>query len=126
MHLNQLYGIFGRKHDLLETINIYIDELSEFIATRVIKSIVPVNDKIITMLMHKNIKDDLILDLNSELDINLTNHYYLVKANVATSSAVTAYARIQMISFKTEGSGVYTDTESEFSGNKLNDKFIGS
>jgi len=48
MHLNQLYGIFGRKHDLLEIINIYIEELDEFIATRVIKSIVPVNDKIIT------------------------------------------------------------------------------
>jgi len=45
MHLNQLYGIFGRKHDLLETINIYTEDLEEFIATRVIKAIGPVNDK---------------------------------------------------------------------------------
>ena len=126
MHLNQLYGIFGRKHDLLETINIYTEDLEEFIATRVIKAIVPVNDKIITLLMHKNIKDELILDLNSELDINLRNHYSLVKANVAISSAVTAYARIHMISFKTDGSSVYTDTDSVFSGNKLNGNFIGS
>jgi hypothetical protein len=79
---------------LLETINIYIEDLDEFIATRVIKSIVPVNDKIITLLMHKNIKDELILDLNSELDINLSKNYSLVKANVAISSAVKAYARI--------------------------------
>ena len=126
MHLNQLYGIFGRKHDLLETINIYTEELEEFIATRVIKVIVPVSDKIITLLMHKNIKDQLILDLNSELDINLKDHYSLVKANVAISSAVTAYARIQMISFKTDGSCVYTDTDSVFSCNKLNGNFIGS
>jgi hypothetical protein len=128
MHLNQLYGIFGRKHDLLETINIYTEDLEEFIATRVIKAIVPVNDKIITLLMHKNIKDQLILDLNSELDINLKNSYSLVlkEANVAISSAVTAYARIHMISFKTDGSCVYTDTDSVFSCNKLNGNFIGS
>jgi hypothetical protein len=129
MHLNQLYGIFGRKHDLLETINIYTEDLEEFIATRVIKEIVPVNDKNFTLLMHKNIKDELILDLNSELDINLRNHYSLVleEANVSIASpgGVTAYARIHMISFKTDGSCVYTDTDSVFSGNKLNGNFIG-
>ena len=100
MHLNQLYGIFGRKHDLLETRNIYLEDLEEFLGTRVIKSIVIINDKVVTLLMHKNVIDDLILELNSELDINLTNHYSLVKSNVAIASAVTAYARIHMISFK--------------------------
>jgi len=54
MHLNQLYGIFGRKHDLLETRNVYID-LEEFICTRVIKSIITINDRVFTLLMHKNI-----------------------------------------------------------------------
>ena len=100
MHLNQLYGIFGRKHDLLETRNIYLEDLEEFLGTRVIKSIVIINDKVVTLLMHKNVIDDLILELNSELDINLTNHYSLVKSNVTIASAVTAYARIHMISFK--------------------------
>jgi hypothetical protein len=85
-----------------------------------------VNDQIITLLMHKNIKDELILDLNSELDIKLSNHYSVVKANVAISTAVTAYARIHMIYFKTDGSFVYTYTDSVFSSNKLNDKFLGS
>jgi hypothetical protein len=126
MHLNQLYGIFGRKHDLLETRNIYIEDLDEFIGTRVRKSIVPINDKIITLLMHKNIKDELILELNSELDIKLSNQYSLVKANVAISSAVAAYARIHMISLKIDGSCIYSDTDSVFSGNKLDAKFIGS
>jgi DNA polymerase type B, organellar and viral len=126
MHLNQLYGIFGRKHDLLETRNIYIEDLDEFISTRVIKAIVPINDKIITLLMHKNIKDDLILELNSELDIKLSNHYSLVKANVAIASAVTSYARIHMIPFKIDGSCLYSDTDSVFTTQKLEDKFIGS
>ncbi len=126
MHLNQLYGIFGRKHDLLETRNIYIEDLDEFLGTRVIKSIVAINSEIVTLLMHKNIIDDLILELNSELDINLTNHYSLVKSNVAIASAVTAYARIHMIGFKTDGSCVYTDTDSVFIANKLADKFVGN
>ena len=126
MHLNQLYGIFGRKHDLLETRNIYMEDLNEFICTRLIKAIVPINEKIITLLMHKNIKDDLIQELNSELDINLSNNYSLVKANVAISSAVTAYARIHMIAFKIDGSCVYSDTDSVFTCNKLEAKFVGS
>lgn len=77
--------------------------------------------------MHKNIKDELILELNSELDINikLSNQYSLVKANVAISSAVTAYARIHMISFKIGGSCIYSDTDSIFTTKKLEDKFIG-
>jgi hypothetical protein len=76
--------------------------------------------------MHKNIKDDLILELNSELNINLANQYSLVKANVAISSAVTAYARIHMIKFKISGCCVYTDTDSVFTSEKLENKFIGS
>jgi DNA polymerase type B, organellar and viral len=32
MHLNQLYGIFGRRHDLLETINIYKEDLEIYIS----------------------------------------------------------------------------------------------
>jgi hypothetical protein len=126
MHLNQLYGIFGRKHELLETRNIYIENLDEFFATRLLKTIVPINDKIITLLTHTNIRDELILELNSELDIKLSNSYSLVKANVAKSNAVTAYARLHMIPFQMDGFCVYSDTESVFTGKKLDSKFIGS
>jgi hypothetical protein len=75
--------------------------------------------------MHKNIKDELALELNSELDIKLSNPYSLVKANVAISSAVTAYGRIHMMSFKMDGSCVYTDTDSVFVCNKLESNLIG-
>ena len=125
MHLNTLYGIFGRRHDLLETINIYKENLDEFMCTRVIKSIIPINDEIIALLMHKNINDSLIRKLNVELDMNLSDYYYLVKANVALASAVTSYSRIHMIPFKANGLTVYTDTDSIFTTKKLDLKFLG-
>jgi hypothetical protein len=39
MHLNQLYGIFGRKQELIQTINIYRDELPKYLTNKIIKSI---------------------------------------------------------------------------------------
>jgi hypothetical protein len=126
MHLNALYGIFGRKHDLLETRNIYKKDLDAYTLTKVIKAIIPINDEIVTLLMHSNIKDDLTQELNSELEINLNNQYYLVKANVAIASAVTYYARIHMIPFKIDGFCVYSDTDSVFNTKKWDAKFIGS
>lgn len=77
MHLNALYSIFGRKHDLLETKNIYKKDLDAYTLTKVIKTIIPINDEIITLLMHSNIIviDDFTQELNSELDINLNNQY---------------------------------------------------
>jgi hypothetical protein len=75
--------------------------------------------------MHSNIKDDLIKELNSELDIKLNNYYSLVKANVAIASAVTSYSRIHMIPFKVDGSCVYSDTDSVFLIKNLDSRFIG-
>jgi DNA polymerase type B, organellar and viral len=125
MHLNQLYGIFGRRHDLLETINIYKEDLEIYISSRIIKTIIPINDEIVALLMHKNINDHLIKELNSELDLQLSNYHYLVNANVALASAVTSYARIHMIDFKVDGFCVYSDTDSIFTTNKLDDKYLG-
>jgi len=126
MHLNALYGIFGRKHDLLETRNIYKKDLDAYTLTKVIKAIIPINDEIVTLLMHSNIKDGLTQELNSELEINLNNQYSLVKANVAIASTVTSYAIIHMIPLKIDGFFVYSDTDSVFTTKKLEDKFIGS
>jgi DNA polymerase type B, organellar and viral len=125
MHLNQLYGIFGRKHDLLETVNIYKKDFDLYVTTRIIKTIIPINNEIVALLMHKNINDDLIDEMNTELDMELNNYQYLVKANVAIASAVTSYARIHMIPFKIDGSCIYSDTDSIFTTKKLEDKHIG-
>jgi hypothetical protein len=119
-------GVFGRKLSVLETRNIYIADLEEFIGSRVIKSIIPINYEIITLLIHANIREELIIELNTDLDINLSKNYYIVKANIAIASAVTAYARIHMIGFKLDGSCIYSDTYSIFTTKPLDDKFIGS
>jgi hypothetical protein len=125
MHLNQLYGIFGRKHDLLETVNIHKEDLEFYISSRVIKAIIPINDEIVALLMHKNINYPIVSKLNQELHLNLNNYYQLVKANVAIASSITSYARIHMIPFKTSGYVVYSDTDSIFTTEKLDLKYLG-
>ena len=67
---------------MVQTINIYKEDLEKHITTRVTKTIIPINDKTITLLMHSNIKEELISELNSELDIKISNYYSLVRANV--------------------------------------------
>ena len=125
MHLNQLYGIFGRKQDLLETVNIYKEDLVFYALTRVIKAVIPINDKIVALLMHKNINYELIKKLNSTLNMELNNYQYLIKANVAIASAVTSYSRVHMIPYKVSGLCVYSDTDSAFMTEALPDEIIG-
>lgn len=55
MHLNQLYGIFGRKQDIIETINIYKHELPKYLTPRIIKSNIENNDDIVAILIQNNI-----------------------------------------------------------------------
>jgi len=125
MHLNQLYGYFGRKQELINTVNIHKDELDEYTATRMIKSIIEINKNNYTLLISNNLNYDLISNINTNLNINLKNDYSFVKANVAIASAVTAYARIHMVPFKTLDSCYYTDTDSVFTDKPLNLNLIG-
>ena len=45
MHLNQLYGYFGRKRDILSTIIVENKDIRLYLARYIVKSIVRVNDK---------------------------------------------------------------------------------
>ena len=54
MHLNQLYGYFGRKQDLIETINIHNKDLIKYVSTRIIKNIIEINSEISTILVVNN------------------------------------------------------------------------
>lgn len=125
MHLNQLYGYFGRKLDLIETINVLNTDISLYAATRVIKTIIRINDKISTLLLHSNINKDLIKKLNTQLNLNLKSKFNIVKTNVAIAAAVTAYARIHMIPFKIHSATAYTDTDSIFTQEALPNHLIG-
>lgn len=125
MHLNQLYGYFGRKQDLIETINVYNKDLHLYVGSSLIKSIIKINDEISTILIHCNINKDIINELNSSLSLNLKSEFKNVKTNVAIAAAVTSYARIHMIPYKLLPGTVYTDTDSIFTTDILPDHLIG-
>jgi hypothetical protein len=40
MQLNKLYGIFGRKQELIKTINVKNDDLINYVTTRIVKNII--------------------------------------------------------------------------------------
>lgn len=78
MYLVNLYGYFSRKLDL---ISMY--DISYYASTRIIKTIIRINDKISTLLLYYNINHDIIKELNSTLYLKLANKFKLVKSNVA-------------------------------------------
>jgi hypothetical protein len=125
LHLNTLYGIFGRKQDTIETINIYNEDLHNYISTKLIKSMITINDKITTLLIQNNINTNLIKKFNILIDSNYSSNEYLIKSNVAIAAAVTSYARIHMIPFILHPGSVYTDTDSIFSETPISIELIG-
>ena len=109
MHLNTLYGIFGRKRDLIQTKIINQDEFNNYLVNRSIKSIVDLNGKSI-LLLQNNIPTRLLslMNENSKIDSEIKSDFINVKSNVAIASGITSYARIHMIPFKLNGNIFYT------------------
>ena len=109
---NSLYGIFGRKREMIETKIIFRSDLCKYVSTNIIKSIIEISEDKCATLMVKNGDLELIQDLNTSLNIQIKDCEKLVKANVAIASAITSYARIHMLPFKVDPCTVYTDTDS--------------
>jgi DNA polymerase type B, organellar and viral len=124
LHLNTLYGYFGRKLDLLETINVRNEDLYLHVSCRTIKNIYRINEEYSTIITSNNIKNHL-KDLNTLIVNEIESNDRKVKANVAIASAVTAYARIHMIDYKLLPGTVYTDTDSIFTTDILDSTLIG-
>ena len=55
LHLNGLYGYFGRRQDLIETVNVSNNNLPIYFATRIIKDILKINNDYSTLLLSANI-----------------------------------------------------------------------
>jgi hypothetical protein len=113
MHLNTLYGVFGKTQDVLETININNKDLDKYIASRIIKSIIEIDDNKSCILLNNNIDNTILSKLNIELESNLTSKSYDIKSNVAIAAAVTSYSRVHMLDYKLREDCVYTDTETD-------------
>ena len=124
MHLNQLYGIFGRRQDLIETVNIYKKDLEKYLLSRVIKTYIEIDEDKLVLLLNTNIKTDILRQLNVEFTANFIDTKYDVKSNVAIAAAVTSYSRIHMLPFKTMVECVYTDTDSIFIEKQLSEDLI--
>lgn len=56
MHLNGLYGYFGRKQDLIETINVSNSSIHKYLSTRIVKEILNISEEYSTLLLSANIR----------------------------------------------------------------------
>lgn len=114
MHLNQLYGYFGRSLETLETININNSEITHYLCNYVVKNILEVNKDISILLVSRGFDYDVdacIDDAFESIGVVPSTTSPPVLGNVAIASAVTSYARIIMMPVKNEFC-CYTDTDS--------------
>lgn len=126
LHLNTLYGCFGRKQDLLVTKVVRTSKLHEYFLTSVIKSVIKIDSEYSVILITKGINTEVNELLKSVIHSeHLSPLYGSVKSNVAIASAVTSYARIHMMQFKDNSDCFYTDTDSIFTSKKLPDHLVG-
>lgn len=128
LHLNSLYGMFGRKLDMINCISATPSQEWDIVNKYPVKNIINVTENIKVFLVHSNVSFDLIKKTNSDLTINLMKQpKQIVKSNVAIASAITAYARIAMMKFKNiPGLKVYyTDTDSIFVNQELPAELVG-
>ena len=117
--------MFGRKQIFIETINVYNSEIAKYVVTNIIKTIIPINADILTLLIVKNIDSKLISELNNTCFVKMKNSHNSIKSNVSIASAITSYARIYMMKFKINSDVYYTDTDSIFTKTKINPNLIG-
>jgi DNA polymerase type B, organellar and viral len=130
MHLNQLYGYFGRRKTLIETRNVHNEDLIKYYGSYTIFSEIKINENITTILMSSNLDYNLINEIKNYTNLNLTSSFRNVKSHVGIASAVTSYARIEMMELKMLllKLGIklyYTDTDSIFTDKEIPNYLIG-
>jgi hypothetical protein len=132
MHLNQLYGIFGRRLDIIETVNVDATTLEILMLSNVIKSIIKLDNNLYAVMIQENKSEsgagnNILEDLDSVVStVNKDKTFEVpIKSNVAIAAAVTSYSRIHMIPFKLDDSICYTDTDSIFTTKPLPDHMVG-
>ena len=123
--LNSLYGLFGRKQDLLETLIIPKSELRLYLICNIVKNYFPISEGKYAILIYRNINQDVLDELSIKFSMKFKQFEKTVKSNVAIASAITSYARISMIPFKLDDGVCYTDTDSIFTTTPIDNSLIG-
>ena len=126
MHLNQLYGIFGRRLNSIETINIYNEDIEKYLTSRIVKAVIKINEEKSCLLLHTNIDTKILKKLNTFFETDISGRFSLIKSNVAIAAAVTSYAITHMIPFKVSDNTLYTDTDSIFTDKPLDPTLISN
>lgn len=129
LHLNTLYGYFGRKQDNISTITIKNSDLGFYMLNYRIKHIIKINSNYSSLLLIKENDFELhkYLDIDTSVINKLSNKKYspIIMSNVAIASAVTSYARIHMIQFKNNENCFYSDTDSIITNIPLDNHLMG-
>jgi len=71
LHLNALYGYFGRRQDLIETVNVSNTSLPNYLSTRIVKEILKINNDYSTLLLSANINHRVLRNLNMVCESNI-------------------------------------------------------
>ena len=127
MHLNSLYGIFGRKTEINVTELIKTKDLQKSYLTKIINRIVNVTPDFSLIRYVNNVDHDIIKTLQVNFE-GLQHEETTVMNNVGISSAVAAYGRIHMMQFKVGDMAdhiCYTDTDSIFTDKPLPASMLG-
>ena len=120
--------ILIKSHNNLNSIAVRPEQEIDIVSRYPVKSIVTVNKDLKIFLIYSNVDIKLIKQTNSELGINLLDQQHqFVKSHVGIASAITAYARIEMMKYKTiPGIKIYyTDTDSIITNKELPTQFVG-
>lgn len=128
LHLNTLYGMFGKEVDILKSIISAPSEEKDIVSHYSVNSMIKISDVIRIFLVNANVDFDLMKRTNQELNINLLMlPFQIIKTNVAIASAITAYARMEMFKYKTIPGQIvhYTDTDSIFTNKELPAELVG-
>ncbi len=112
--LNSLYGIFGRRLDTLTPVIVKNSEIDAVATTVKIYSVMNVTDTHSLLLIEFNKSFESRKKLNCVLETEINVFRLGVKSNVAIAAAITAYARIHMMTFKLDYDCYYSDTDSIF------------
>jgi hypothetical protein len=121
MHLNTLYGIFGKTPDVIQTIILPIEKMLDVLKRKIVMSILEISADLVIILLKDSLNYQIINQLKDSFKLNNDNYtnfnkknFTMIKHNVAIASAVTAYARIHMLQFKNNPNYdiYYSDTDS--------------
>jgi hypothetical protein len=125
-------GIWYYGRDALEFITPLsnISDLIKYYGNYTIFSEIKINEDITTILMSSNLDYNLINEIKDNTNLNLISGFKNVKSHVGIASAVTSYARIEMMELKMLLTKLniklyYTDTDSIFTDKEIPEYLIG-